>query len=261
MSTVAKALGLLSLFTQARPQIGLSDLARLAEVNKATCYRLMTDLCDQGLAEQVGEAREYRLGPTSLRYAALREAHVPMRSAALPILQTMAQTTGETAHLSLLMGKTLRPVAHAYSTAYATKVTLDDTEDLPFHATSSGLAVLAFQTLSFQQSVLGADLPTLTARTETDPAALRQRLDRIISLGMSESAGGYDLDVHSLAVPLFDALDRCVGSVAIAALASRVADEKRDALIRTLKCAGRDITVAWGGNLPEPVAALWRDDA
>ena len=58
MGTVSKALELLNLFTRQRPLIGVSDLARLAELNKATCYRLVTELCDFGLVEQVGSARE-----------------------------------------------------------------------------------------------------------------------------------------------------------------------------------------------------------
>ena len=74
MGTVSKALDLLNLFNRAQPLIGLSDLSRLAGVNKATCYRLMSELQAHGLVEQVGSGREYRLGPAVLRLAALREA-------------------------------------------------------------------------------------------------------------------------------------------------------------------------------------------
>jgi DNA-binding IclR family transcriptional regulator len=261
MSTVTKALGLLSHFTQARPQIGLSDLARLAQVNKATCYRLMADLCDHGLTEQLGESREYRLGPTALRLAFLREANVPMRSAAQPILQALSQSTGETAHLSLLMGKVLRPVAHAYSTAHSTRVTLDDTEALPFHATSSGLVTLAYQTPSFQTAVLAGDLPVLTSKTETNPTILAAHLIQIARTGIAESVGGYEIDVRSMAVPLFDALGTCVGSVAIAAVSSRVDEPKRASMARDLTRAGQHIITAWGGSVPMSLATVWRDAA
>lgn len=95
MGTVTKALELLNLFTKGRPLIGLSDLARLADLNKATCYRLISELCDFGLVEQIGTAREYRLGPAVLRLSALREAQVPTREAAMPVLQALAQKTGK----------------------------------------------------------------------------------------------------------------------------------------------------------------------
>ena len=152
MSTVAKALELLDLFTRSRPQVGLSELARMAVLNKATCFRLVSDLCASGLVEQVEATKEYRLGPALLRLAALRESHVPMRDAALPVLQALAHEAGETAHLSLLVGGELRPLAHAYSNAHASRITMEDVQVFPFHATSSGMAVLAFQPPAFREA-------------------------------------------------------------------------------------------------------------
>lgn len=258
MGTVSKALELLDLFTRQRPLIGLSDLARLADLNKATCYRLVTELCDFGLVEQVGTAREYRLGPAVLRLSALREAQVPTRVAAMPILQALAQKTGETAHLSLLMAGTLHTLAFAYASAHVTKVTMEDAETLPFHATSSGLAVLAFQPDAFREAVLAEPTPRLTGTTETSPEALRARLAEVRSLGMAESRGSYQAEVHSMAVPLFDALGRCTGAVAVAALASRMTDSQRRLIRHALTTAGAEITTLWGGTLPADIATLWR---
>lgn len=258
MGTVSKALELLDLFTRASPLIGLSDMARLAGLNKATCFRLLSELAEHGLVEQVGTAREYRLGPALLRLAALREAQVPTREAAMPVLQALAQRTSETAHLSLLIGGQLRPLVHAYSSAHATRVTLDDTDTLPFHATSSGLAVLAFQPDAFRETVLAQTLPRLTRSTETDPGTLRARIAEVRSLGYAESRGGYESDVHSMAVPLFDALGGCSGAVAVAALGSRMSEPQRRLIRYCLMQAGTEITTLWGGSLPSDIVTLWR---
>jgi DNA-binding IclR family transcriptional regulator len=261
MGTVSKALELLDYFTKSRPLIGLSDLARLAELNKATCFRLLTELAENGFVEQIGTGREFRLGPKLLRLAALREAQVPTRDAALPMLQALASQTGETAHLSLLMADSLRPLAHAYSAAHAAKVMLEDTDVLPFHATSSGLAVLAFQTDAFRGAVLSKPLPQLTKATETDPAALRLRIKEVRSLGYAESKGSFESDVHSMAVPLFDALGRCSGALAVAALGARMTEPQRQLIRRLLLGAATEITKVWGGTLPAEIAALWREAA
>ena len=258
MGTVTKALELLDLFTRQRPLIGLSDLARLADLNKATCYRLVTELCDFGLVEQVGSAREYRLGPTVLRLASLREAQVPTREAAMPVLQALAQKTGETAHLSMIMGGALHTLAYAYSAAHVTKVTMEDAQVLPFHATSSGLAVLAFQSEEFRAQVLSQPIAKLTGRTETDPAALRAKVAEVRSLGFSESRGSFQTEVHSMAVPLFDALGRCTGALAVAALASRMTEAQRRLMRFALIEAGTEITNLWGGSLPADIVTLWR---
>ena len=118
MGTTSKALTLLDLFTRSRPQIGLSELARLSGTNKATCYRLMSELVEHGLVEQVVSSKEYRIGPAVLRLAALREATVPTREAALPILQALAAATGETAHMSHLVAGQLVTLSFAYPAAH-----------------------------------------------------------------------------------------------------------------------------------------------
>lgn len=261
MGTVSKALELLDYFTRSRPLIGLSDLARLADLNKATCFRLLTELAENGFVEQIGTGREYRLGPTVLRLAALREAQVPTREASMPVLQALAQHTGETAHLSLLMAEVLRPLAHAYSATHVTKVMLEDTETLPFHATSSGLAVLAFQPEAFRNMVLSRPLPQLTNTTETNPNALRAHINEVRGLGYAESRGAFQADVHSMAVPLFDALGGCSGSVAVAAMASRMNDAQRHLIRQALVQAGMEITAIWGGSLPAEIATLWHEAA
>jgi DNA-binding IclR family transcriptional regulator len=258
MGTVSKALELLNLFTRQRPLVGLSDLARLAELNKATCYRLVTELCDFGLVEQVGSTREYRLGPAVLRLSALREAQVPTREAAMPVLQALAQKTGETAHLSMLMGGALHTLGFAYATTHMTRVTMEDAEVLPFHATSSGLVVLAFQPESFREAVLARPIPRLTGQTETAPEALRARLSDVRRRGLAESRGAFQAEVHSMAVPLFNALGACVGAVAVAALASRMTEDQRHLIRFALTEAGSEITTLWGGSLPADIATLWQ---
>lgn len=258
MGTVSKALELLGHFTRARPQIGLSELARLSDVNKATCYRLMGELQNHGLVEQVGAAREYRLGPAVLRLAALRETHVPMRDAALPVLQALAQATGETAHVSVLSGGQLRSIAHAYSGNFGTKVIMDDVHVLPFHATSSGMAVLAHLDSATQAAELRKPLAARTADTETDPARLAQRLKEITARGYAESAGGYEAEVHSFAVPLFDSVGAVSGGLAVASPRSRVTPEQTHLTLAELARAGRELTGLWGGSLPPAIDDKWR---
>lgn len=258
MGTVSKALELLDLFTRQRPLIGLSDLARLADLNKATCYRLVTELCDFGLIEQLGTTREYRLGPAVLRLGALREAHVPTRDAAMPVLQALALKTGETAHLSLLIAGRLQTLAFAYSASHLTRVTMEDAQVLPFHATSSGLAVLAFQPEAFQASVLAQPIPALTSSTETSADSLKSRLRSVRASGFAESQGAFQSDVHSLAAPLFDAFGQCTGSVAVAALATRMTDNQRELIRVALTEAATEITALWGGTMPADIASLWR---
>jgi DNA-binding IclR family transcriptional regulator len=244
MGTVGKALDLLDLFTRAEPQLGLSHLARAAGLNKATCHRLLTELESRGLLEQTGPAREYRLGPAVLRLSALREAAVPTREAAMPILRRLAETTGETAHLSHLVAGKLQTLAFAYASRGGVKVMMEDADVLPFHATSSGAAVLAF----------GADPETLIAASP-DPDALRDRIEATRAKGYAETISTFEKDVHSLAVPLFDATGTCTGALAVAAAAPRMTPDLHATITAALAAAGAEITHIWGGQPPSAIGA------
>ncbi len=260
MGTVSKALILLEHFTRSRPEIGLSDLARLAGMNKATVYRLVTELQSHGFVEQTN-GRMYRVGPAVLRLAALREATVPLRAAALQALQALSDRTGETAHLSQLQGDRLVTYAYTYAQAHGTSVRMEDAELLPFHATSSGLAVLAFAAPAFRDQILAAPLPALTPETPTDPAEIRARLDRVRATGVSDSTGGFERDVHSLAVPLFDDTATCTAAVAVAAPAARMTPSLRATITTALQDTARALTETWGGVVPEDLQEAWSDAA
>jgi IclR family transcriptional regulator, acetate operon repressor len=261
MGTVGKALELLTIFSRTRPQIGLSDLARSAGLNKATCFRLMAELQAQGFVEQVGAAREYRLGPAVLGLAALREATVPTRESALPALQRLADTTGETAHISHRVGDRLQTLAFAYGGIHGTKVMMEDADWLPWHATSSGLAVLAFLPLADQDAILSQPLLRLTARTETDPGAVRRLMAQVRARGAAESTGTFEADVQSYALPLFGPDGGCRGAIAVAAPAARMTSQLRGRIIRDINDAARVVTEVWGGVIPSEIDALWQKAA
>lgn len=251
MGTTSKALSLLQHFTRSQPEIGLSELARLSGLNKATTHRLMGELAEHGMVEQAGAGRAWRLGPAFLRLAALREAHVPMREVAMQTLAALAEATGETAHFSLLQGQALATTAYAYSSAHGTRVMMEDAEVLTLHNTSSGLAVLAFSPPAFVDSVLAAPLPARTPQTVTDPAAIRALLPGIREDGIASCTGGFEADVQSFAVPLFDASSACIGAVAVAAPVARITPELTALIRRELIARTTALTRRLGGFPPD----------
>ncbi len=251
MGTTSKALSLLNFFSRATSQIGLSELARLSGLNKATVYRLLGELAAHGFVEQVGTGREYRLGPAFLRLAALREKHVPMRDVALKQLTDLSDATGETAHMSLLNGEVLSNLAYAYSNRHGTMVMMDDAEVLELHSTGSGLVVLAYSPKSFVDEMLSRPLKARTSQTITDPNQIRALLPSIRTEGIAASVGGFEEDVFSHAAPIFDARSNCIGAMAVAAPVSRMTDPLRTMIRDNLLAHARQTTRILGGFPPD----------
>ncbi|NJO36356.1 MAG: helix-turn-helix domain-containing protein [Rhizobiales bacterium] len=144
MGTITKALDLLNVFSRSNPELGLGDVVRLTGRDKATVHRHLVELQQNGFLEQHPKTRAYRLGPALLRLSGVREATHPFRQLIRPVVTQLADQVGELAHASLLQGTRLSPAFHADPERHGTRVRFDEAEMLPLHATSSGLAVLAF---------------------------------------------------------------------------------------------------------------------
>jgi DNA-binding IclR family transcriptional regulator len=128
---------------------------------------------------------------------------------------------------------------------------MDDAEVLAYHATSSGLAVLAFADPDFVDNRLAEPLQTHTPQTVTDPAMIRTLLQDITRTGIAESIGGFEAEVHSLAVPVFGPNRSPIGALAVATPVSRMSPSHRQITLDALKDAGTTLTNRIGGVAPD----------
>ncbi|TNF17412.1 MAG: IclR family transcriptional regulator [Rhodobacteraceae bacterium] len=250
MGTITKALELLNFFSASRAHIGLSEFVRLSGRDKATVHRHLVELEANGFLEQNPESRAYRLGPALLRLSAVREAALPMRAVVRPIVTDLAQATGELAHASMLQGAMLSPVCAFDPRRHGTQVSFDQSEMLPLHATSSGLAVLAFGPPDLRAAVLAGRLTPYTPDTPTDPDRLRAAIARTRDEGISRLDQAFDREVSSQGAPIFDARGEAMGALSVAVPSVRATPEKRAAIRDHLIAAARQATLSLGGAFP-----------
>jgi len=217
MSSASKTLELLSLFSPARP--------------------------------------ENRLGPIVLQLAQTREATVPRKTGARAVLKTLAETTGETAHVSVLAGDTLYHLDACESQMHSTRVIID-IQKFPLHATASGLCALAFGPATLMQTAT-ADMQSFTPETPTTTATLEAQIAYTRSTGIARSIGSYQTDTHSLSAPLFDASGALAGAVSVASVATRFTAQTEPHITQHLIAASRQITHNWGGSIPASLEQVW----
>lgn len=253
-TTVAKALSLLDYFSEAEPEIGLSELARRSGVDKATVHRMLVVMCDHGLLEKRGDLRLYRLGAGVLRLARVRETAFPVSSIYQHSLDQLSAKLGETAHASLVSGRALATIGVSESNR-GSRVSLIAGEILPMHSTASGLAVLAFSKPEIVDRVLGEALIAKTARTITDPEMLRAQLAEIRLAGVAEADQTNEEDVYGIAVPVFDVDGTPAGAVAVATPAHRMTDDLRHSTIAALFQEAEKVNFGTGGRPPADIRA------
>jgi DNA-binding IclR family transcriptional regulator len=257
MKTVDKAMGLLSHFTPTQPEIGLSELARLADLDKATTRRILKSLIKHHFIEQNQITKAYRLGSGFLHLARVREATTPITAIATQTVDWLCETTHETAHASVAGPSALITIAHK-EPHRGTVVMIDPTEPLPFHATASGIAFLAFNEPDLMEAALRQQLGKYTKFTETDPDAIRQRVLKAKEDGFYLNEHGFESDVAGLAMPYFNADGSAAGAIAVAMPITRKSDELVTKVKRNVAAASARITTAIGGVLHPNVQKLIR---
>jgi DNA-binding IclR family transcriptional regulator len=207
-----QALELLALHPLSAPQV-----AEALHVHPRTARRLLTRLADDGWVACSDDAR--RVYAPTLRVVALA-GHVLARSAlaeaSQPFVAGLHARTGAATHVLIPSYRWVLCLVHGEGEA---PVVPQLREVLPCHATAGGKILLGHRA-AWRDDVLAGPLPRITARTLTDPDALRADAHAACSRGYALEDGEWRPRVRAVAAPVFDGTGE-----AVAALGSAVPDD------------------------------------
>jgi len=258
MGTITKALELLNYFSESRPEIGLLDFKRLVGRDKATVHRHLTELEENGFLEQNVRTRKYRLGAAVLRLSSVREKTFPARRIISQWVDRLSNEFDELVHASLIQKRAMSPIHFQDSGKSGVRVFFNEAEILPMHATSSGLAALAFGSPALLEKALSSKLDAFTSFTITDKDALKQLVQQTRIDGFAYADQTYEEAVCSLAVPFFDENSTAYGTIAIALPTSRMEKVGKPQLVEALWRTSSAITTEIGGKVPDTIKDVSR---
>ena len=250
MRTVAKALTILDLVTEHSSEWGLSEIARVTGIDRATCYRMLSVLLRHGYVSKAPDSKKYSLGATVLRLARTREASTPVSATLHKVLETLTRKTTETSHASLIAGFQIATVASCDGPRN-NRVHVEPGARMELHATASGLACAAYADAAFVAHLLDGDLPAFTPTTVTDAKRLKTILEQVRAQGFSVADRSFDADVVGIAAPVFGKDCLALGSIAVATPASRMSEQVKSASVLAVMEAAVEATRNLGGVLPE----------
>lgn len=193
--------------------LGVSELARRANLPKSTVSRLATDLVAQRLLDRDGDTlylgvRLFELGQTVARPRRLREL-------AASIMTELRHTTGHAVHLAVYEGGDVICVAVARSRSGSASARIGAM--LPLHATALGKAVLAFAEPAVVDAAVHRELIRFTPRTQIDPVLLIGELARVRSSGAAIEREQFLTGRACVASPVFGLGGAPVAAISVAA--------------------------------------------
>ena len=259
MSTIVKALNLLNHFSDRSSEIGLTRFRELSRLDKGTVHRYLTALKQSGYLEQNQTTKAYRLGPAIVRLAAIRERTFPVGRIVASHLDNLADETRELVHAALPQSGGMSSLYHRDGGVSGTRVGFDESDLLPFHATSSGIAQLAFGPPGFAKSHLQPPFKQYTNNTKLELEDIEQLVENTREQGYSFLDQSYEAEVRSIAVPFFDNSGFAAGTIAIATPVTRMTEESKVAFLGKLTTTSQQISQDIGGAPPTQLERMWRN--
>jgi IclR family transcriptional regulator, pca regulon regulatory protein len=218
--SLERGLSILTTFSEARPVLGIAELARSVDLNKSTTHRYVATLTALGFLQQDPESRKYRLGPrvVDLGFAAVNSMEITRLAGRS--LQALSEETGCTVSMAVLDGVDIVYVDRRRSVRegqLGMDLNLHVGSRLPAYCTSMGKILLAQQSperlrfLMDRMDLARRGPKTITAREQLI-TTLRQARQTDIAVNDEELAPG----LRSIAAPIRDGRGSVVAAVNVA---------------------------------------------
>lgn len=221
---------------------GLAELAAHLGQNKPTIFRVLHTLELFGYLTKDAATGRYVLG---LRFHALGAAavrHEQLRWQALPPLQDLAESTGETVHVGILHEGVVVTVQIVDGT-HAVRMHSSVGKRSPAHASALGKVLLAHLPDAEVEALAARHgLARFTEHTLTTMEALREALHRVRQEGYARDMEEVEIGLRCISAPITDHSGRPTAALAISAPASRMDPARVAELIPQVKATALRIS-------------------
>ena len=217
LESVERTMQVLDCFTLEAPELRLTDLSNETGMTKTQISRIVSTLVGGGYVVRDPATKRYRLGLRLIYLGTVAREQMDLRRAARPFLEQLGALTHETVRLVSLDEH--GPVCvDLVESPQGVKVDAKLGVRMPWNAGTSGKVILSFLPASKQDEILAeAPLSRFTERTITDPAVLRQQLERIRRQGYHvNDVGDLVAETRAIAVPIFEEGGEITGAISLA---------------------------------------------
>jgi IclR family acetate operon transcriptional repressor len=245
--SVERALSVLRCFEHAGDDgLGISEIASQTGLSVSTAHRLTRALVTGGLVAQDDRTERYALGPLVAvlgQRASVRLGY----DAALPDLEKLASSTGESVNLGILAPPDEVLVVLDIASAQPLRFDQAPGTRVPVHTSAMGKCLLAFAESPDGAVAALSKLTRFTPRTITSRHALKTELAAVRARGWALNDQERNDGVRAVAAPVVNGRGVAVAAVAVQGPAVRLDDRRVKALTAELADVAVAIAPALGG--------------
>lgn len=223
--TVGKALDVLDMVAGVGRPVRFSELLESSPHPKASLYRFLQTLTNQGMLSYDASNQTYSLGLRLVRLAHTAWRQSTLAPLARPYLESLAALTHETVHLAQMEnGQVLFVDKCRSSDRFETQAQVGLVA--PAHCTGVGKAILAHLSTERLDRAMGQqNYLTYTSNTLGSAEEVIAEFDTIRAEGVAFDREEHEEGIISIAAPIFTDSGRVIGAISIVSSTSRWSSE------------------------------------
>jgi len=198
VGTVQRAVTVLDALADAGIPLGTNEIARRVGVNASSVSRMLSTFVEAGLLDYLTPTGQYRLGLRLMQLGTIARESLDIRGLARPHLESLTESTGETATLSVPGTHEMMTLDFVQS-AQSVRSVAEVGRPSVAHATAVGKVFLAHG-----GSLPRGPLTRYTEHTITDRVQLRAELERTRDRGWGQAIREREDDLNGVAVPVLE---------------------------------------------------------
>jgi DNA-binding IclR family transcriptional regulator len=242
VDSARRALQILLQFNENTPELTVENLLEDHDISVPSAYRYISLLREMDLIEEREKGR-FVLSPQVLRLARAAEASFDYRDQAQPILNRMADATGETALYLRRVNDSAVCLAIAESD-HPISISFQPGNLMPLHRGAAAKLLLSELSPPKLARYFQRVGPTLSKAARTK---LETDLDAIRKTGYAESAGEVDQGVWASAAGIH-VKGTLVGALTVVAPAYRLSEEHKETIADAVRSGAKDLEAQLGSR-------------
>lgn len=239
-----------------RPLLGVTEISEIVGLHKSTVSRMLAGLTEAGYVQRDLDSGRYRLGLGMIGLAGPLLSELDVRRAALPHLEELTQSTGETAALAVWNG-TAAIVVEQVASPHQVKHSASIGTRYAKFASSSVRVFLAELPASEVDRLLRSGSVEREGYSGPGDDPVFRHLDVVREAGEAVNDGETTFEEYGVSVPVRDYRGKVVGCITVSAPRSRVQYRGNQAdLAAAVRRAAAAVCARLGGDpeaeAPEP---------
>lgn len=246
MSSPGRVLAILDLFSRERPVWHPDEINEALGYSRPTGYRYVKELVSAGMLQKVS-AGGYALGGRIIELDYQLRQTDPVLLAAAPVMRELAAGIGFDAVLTVMFAGPRVIDTHRVSVDEGLQLAYGRGRPRPVFRSAAPKILLAHLARGPMLKVYEAHAEEIAGNgMGASWAEFRSGLAEIRKAGYYRSAGELEPGIGSLAVPVFNAEDECVGALAVVGSMDRIGPLPDAGLLAPLQEAARAIRARLG---------------